>query len=490
MKTRRFAPSRRDVLRGLAAAGAATALPLHARAQSSDPDDRRFLIVLTCTGGASIIDSMLAVRESECADAATLNAYPDGMVQGVDGTPFRAIDQRLDDIGPLPYEGQATQSDFVRRHAQDMCVFTYTGTSVNHLIAEKRALTGNDAWAGRTVQEVVAAVYGQGLAIPNVNMGSGGFIEPGIDPSLPDYARGEPVIDALTWSLGLHGTRGVGLAPPKDRVALARAARARIEARSNFEATFGGADLLQQWRTRREAAPSIEGADLISRLSFLPDNPALPLGQYGLAAAPDAARVREAFPLYLDDPMEAQAALAYLLIKNGISVTVTIGPNSSPVVGGQQIVDSPPLAFDFSHSAHRGTQALMWSRLLSVADRLIGLLSEVEYKDGESYWDRSMIYFASDFGRTRNRSSGAREFGSGHHLNNGCLVVSPMVKGNTVLGGVDPNTLMTYGFDPRTGDPEPGREMTEPDLFAGIVQTLGVDTAGTTLPDMKAMRRG
>jgi hypothetical protein len=31
--------------------------------------------------------------------------------------------------------------------------------------------------------------------------------------------------------------------------------------------------------------------------------------------------------------------------------------------------------------------------------------------------------------------------------------------------------------------------MTEAELFAGIVQSLGVSTAGTGLPDMRAMRR-
>jgi hypothetical protein len=131
----------------------------------------------------------------------------------------------------------------------------------------------------------------------------------------------------------------------------------------------------------------------------------------------------------------------------------------------------------------------MWSRLLSVAGRLIELLEGVEYGDGKSYWDHSLMYFASDFGRTRNRADGAREFGSGHHLNNGCLIVSPMLKGNSVLGGVDPNTTLTYGFDPMTGAPEPGRNMTEKELFSGIVQTLGVSTAGTGLPDIRAMRR-
>ncbi|MCA9540673.1 MAG: hypothetical protein KC620_17360, partial [Myxococcales bacterium] len=99
------------------------------------------------------------------------------------------------------------------------------------------------------------------------------------------------------------------------------------------------------------------------------------------------------------------------------------------------------------------------------------------------------LYIASDFGRTRNRSAGANEWSSGHHLNNGSLIVSPLANGNTVLGGVDPNTGLTYGFDPLTGQPARGRNMTEAEIFSGIAQALGIDTAPAGLPDMRAMRR-
>lgn len=481
-------PNRRQVLGGLAAGAALAGLPRQARAQQADP---RFLIVLTATGGASIIDAMLAVRSSESANAARLNTFPDGMVQQIEGSPFRAIDMELDDIGPLPYRGEAVQSDFVRRHARDMMVVTYTGTSVNHIIAEKRSLTGNDAWGGRTLPEAVAAAYGADFPVPNVNMSVGGFIEPGIDPTIPDYARAEAVTDATFWFSGLHGSRGIQGAPRPELIALARRARNEgIDRRSVFRRTFERSPALRRWIQQREQqAPALEARDLITEMNFLPDTPLSPLADFGFGSVADADRIREVFPLYLTDPLDAQGALAYLLIRNRVACTVTLGPGLSPGVGGQQIVDSPPLAFDFSHTAHRGTQALMWSRLLSVADRLIGLLQQVEYGDGQSFWDRSLLYVATDFGRTRTRAAGASEFSTGHDLNNGALVVSPLVNGNRVLGGVDPDTLMTYGFDPRTGDPEPGRHMTEPEIFAGISQALGLDTSGAGLPDMRAMRR-
>lgn len=485
--------NRRQILKGFAAAAAAAALPAGARAQiAPNGADPRFLIVMTGTGGASIVDAMLAVPASQSANAAGLNVYPDAMIQRIGDLPFSAIDQELRDIGPLPYRGPANQSDFVRRHGQDMMAVTHTGTSVNHLIAQKRALTGNDAWTGNTLQEIVAATYGQGFPVPNVNMSSGGYLEPGIDTQLPDFARAEPVIDPKIWALGLDGNRGVDQAPPRSALDSARRFRDTIiEAPdSGFNQTFGASPDIARWKAQRVGQVGIEEADLIRKLTFLPDTIATPLNRFGLAPGPDAARVREVFPLWEIDPMEAQGALAYLLIKNRVSVTVTIGPSSAPVVGGQQTVDSPPLAFDFSHSAHRATQALMWSRMLSVVDRLIGLLKAEEFGGGESFWDRSLVYFATDFGRSRRRPENAEDFGTGHDLNNGSLIVSPLANGGKILGGVDPDTVLTYGFDPSTGAPDTGRTMNEPEIFAGILQALSIDTSPARLPDMRAMRRG
>jgi len=481
--------TRRAALLGLSGAAAAAAIAAPWRARAQGPGDRRYLVVVTGTGGASIIDAMLAVRESESRSASTVNAYPDSMVQNAPDSPLRFIDQRLDDIGPLPYAGEAVQSTFVRKRASEMAVFTYTGTSVNHLIAEKRALTGNDAWQGRTVQEVCAATYGEGLLLPNVNMGVGGFIEPGLDPELPAYARAEPVTNATTWPFGLHGSKGIRRAPSASLIDKARRAREAIEARSLFDRTFTRSDVLAEWQARRVDAERVEAQDLITRLNAQVSSPRLPLADYGLASSQDAALIARTFPRATTDALEAQAALAYLLIKNGISVSVTIGPSLSPAVGGEQVVDSPPLAFDFSHTAHRGGQAVMWSRMLSVAGRLIDLLEAAEHAGGGSFWDRTLMYFATDFGRTRSRPANARDFGSGHHLNNGALLVSPRLRGNAVYGGIDPDTTLTYGFDPRTGRPEPGRHMTERELFAGVVQTLGVSTAGSGLPDLSAIRR-
>jgi hypothetical protein len=153
-------PSRRGLLAGAAASLAGPGLARAARTPAGPPP--RFLIVLCGTGGCSIVDSFLAVRESESANAATLNAWPDQLVQSPGGGPFRAIDFASKTIGAIPAPFTANQSDFVKRHGQDMMVATYTGTSVNHGVAEHRSVTGNAAWRGRTLQEAVALTYGAG----------------------------------------------------------------------------------------------------------------------------------------------------------------------------------------------------------------------------------------------------------------------------------------------------------------------------------------
>ena len=226
----------------------------------------------------------------------------------------------------------------------------------------------------------------------------------------------------------------------------------------------------------------------------------MPLSDHALNGSELGEKVRAAFPDYDVDPLESQAALAFLLLRYGVSVTVTIGPEGGSVyrrgvdpsnAGGFKQGDmlNTPISFDFSHSANREVQALMWNRQLTMADRLISLLKSEEFADGRSYWDHSMIYFASEFGRTKKRPENAESFGTGHDLNNGSLLISPFVNGGKVLGGVDRETLLTYGFNPQTGAPEPGRHMAEREVYSGIAQALGVDMSGSGLPDVRAMRR-
>ncbi|WNG45957.1 hypothetical protein F0U60_18930 [Archangium minus] len=508
--------SRREMLKALSlcAAGSATLGPLltGCREALNTPEalerfggvrrarldgKPRFLIVVGATGGASIVDSLLAVRASEAgANASRLNTFPDEQVQGVDGSPFRAVKVSNQLMGNIPQLVNTDQLPFVRKHKDSMLVATTVGTSVNHAIAQKRSITGNAAWSGRTLQECVALQYGAGFPIPNVNMGMGGYSERGTDGSLPSYCYGEVVSNASFWPLGLDGSKGIKDAPPRDVVEMARRARNTLDSQSVFGRTFEDAAALQRWNEQRiEGQPALEAKDLINRLNVLPNQPPkMPLTEYGLSSSPDGDRLRTLFPDYLTDPVQGQAALAFLLLKYRVSVTVTIGPSFNVAVRNneEEFIANPPLAFDFSHTDHRAGQAFMWSRVMSVVDKLIDLLKAEPFDEatGESMWDRTLIYVATEFGRTRSRPNDAIAFSSGHDLNNGFLMLSPMLKGNTVLGGIDPLTALTYGFDPRTGAPQPGKMTTnEPDIFSGVLTALGVDTSGSGLPDASAFVR-
>lgn len=499
--------SRRTFLRNasLGAAGAvlASRLPQDAFAQEAMIErakNPRFLIVLSSFGGANQIDSFMARRESEIPNPAALNAYPDSMVQTIGE--FRAIDMKSKSIGAIPASFTANQSNFVRKHMNDMMVITHTCTSVNHFVAQQRSINGNAAWKGRTLQEAVALTYGAGYAIPNVHLVNGtGFTERGTDTTLPTYAYGERAPTPNLWPLSLDGYKGVDGAPQRKLFEQARKFRnEQLDPSSDFYRTFSQAKRIKHWTSiRGDALRGVEAQDLITKLMLFPDYEQMPLSAHGLKGSELGQKVREAFPNYEFDPLEAQAALAFMLLRYGVSVTVTIGPEGGAVFKkgvklgegglGEGDIVNPPISFDFSHQANREVQALMWNRQLSIADRLIGLLQSEEFREGQSYWDRSMIYFATEFGRTRRRPDNAMTFGSGHDLNNGSLIVSPFANGGRVLGGVDPATLLTYGFDPVTGAPQPGRHMTEAETYAGIAHALGVDTAGSSLPDMRAMRR-
>lgn len=491
--------SRRQFMRGLGGSLASVGLgglltrPRPARAQGM-PQEPYFLITVCAAGGASMIDAFLAIRASESARAADINTFPDAAVTNIADSPFRAVTLQRTSVGPLGYPVNADQRTFVQRHHADMMVAPVALSSVNHRVAQQRAMNGSDAWRGRTLAECVANQYGAGFALPNVNMSFDGYFDRGIDASLPAYAYHVPVTEAATWPMGIDGYRGIPDLPRRPLFEEARQIRNDVlDASSPFGRTFRDAPRVRVWEHDRSVTvPRLEQADLITALMLLQNGAQTPLNQYGLLESPDGERIRARFPRLYTDPAQAKAALTFLLIKNRVSCTVSFSTTfAANIDNARRTLINPPLSFDFSHYAHRSTQALMWSNLLGVIDGLIELLREEVYDTttGETFWDRTLIYLATDFGRMKNRPPNADEFGTGHDLNNAVLLVSPLVNGNTVLGGVDPDTGLTYGFDGETGAPVRGHVNEERDVFAGILHALRVDTTGSGLPNMRAMRR-
>lgn len=489
--------TRRQLVSGLAGVLGASALTQRNRAYGQEAKKPRFLIVMGANGGASLLDGPLAIRASESQFASTLNTYEDAQVTSTG--PLRAVAYDARTIGPIPYPIAMRQEDFVRKHGKSMMVVTATTTSVNHSVAQRRSVTGNEAWQGRTLQELVAMEYGSAFPIANAHLMTGSeFTARGSDPSLPDFAYGETIADPLLFPLGMHGSRGVPGGDDAALVTRARQVRDQLSSASRFSAQFKNAQILKRWKAARGQQGRVEGADLISRLMLRPEGPEL--ASHGLQSSPVSAKVRAAFPAYDKDPLEAQAALAYMMLTQGASVCATLGPSqnlvytgTNPYGGGAPLeeggIRNLPIAFDYAHTSHRGAQAFMWNRVYKIADALIDLLSGTEFAAGESYWDRSLIYIATDFGRTKSRPANATEFGTGHDLNNGCVVLSPLVRGGTVLGGVNPDTGLTYGFDLTTGAPDPQRTTSEKELFSGLLGALNVTTTGSGLPDVAAMRK-
>lgn len=493
--------SRRDFLRGLAGVTGVGAggLLLDPRAMAQQAADPRFLIVLCASGGGSLLDGPLAIRASECATPDTLNTFPDSLVTGWSGSPFRAVDLSGSEIGPIPAPFAVTPSEFLARRRQELMVVTCTGTSVNHNVAQRRSITGNEAWRGRTLQELVALQYGAESPIPNVHLVAGmGFNESGTDASIPNWARGQIVSNPAVWPLSLDGSKGQANGLDPDELAAVRRHRNEVfEPATRFGQLYKNAPRLVEWNDLRGTPQErIEAFDLITKLMVTPDSPRFPLAQHGLASSPASDAVRAVFPDFERDPLQAQAALAFLLLKYRVSVSVTLGPSFDFVYddtnGGDLTLNSvlnPPLAFDSSHNGHRAGQAVVWDRLYKTVDGLIDLLSAEDFGDGTSLWDRTLIYVATEFGREKHRPANAPEWGAGHHLNNGYLAFSPLVPGDTLRGGVDPDTGLTFGFDPQTGGPDPGRTTSEAEVFAGLLGALGVDTADSGLPDVPAMRK-
>lgn len=476
--------TRRDTLKmGAVGAAALAAAPLMSRKARAQAANNKLLFVVAAGGGASILDSFLPVLSSEGNGG---NTWADAQIEQPNGSNLKCpivLDNSIE--GQVALGNNYAQSTFLSKHAADTVVMTQECTSVNHLVAAERAMTGNSINKGQTLGEAAALAYGQDMILPNVNMGGAGYFTNGRDV-IPDWARAEPVGDARLFPFALHGYKGVQGAPSDADMARARGIRNELEANSGFHGTFKNADLVQRYLSRREGVNgNMEADNLITKLMMFQSGQGMNLSEYDLETSPLAQTLINKFPTMLTDPFEAQGALGFLLARYGVSASVTLSTSASPVFESAERIISAPIGFDWSHNDHRGGQNSMWSRILKTVDGLIELLKEEDYLGDASLgkmWDRSVIFIATEFGRSRVSSGG-----SGHHLNNGNVLISPRFNGNRVYGGVDPNTCLTYGFNPTTGDPAPGTLMREEHVYSAVCHGMGIDF--DTRIDMPCMVR-
>ena len=76
----------------------------------------KFLIVISASGGASIIDNALAIRASECATPNTLNVFPDGAVTSIPGSALRAVKYAAPTLGAIPIPVNVDQAPFMTKY--------------------------------------------------------------------------------------------------------------------------------------------------------------------------------------------------------------------------------------------------------------------------------------------------------------------------------------------------------------------------------------
>lgn len=470
--------NRRDMIKGSlkysAAAAGASLLGSKGIAQGTEEAKRKYIFVVAAGGGANILDSFLAQTTGP-------NGFQANDLKRVNGSAFSGVNALRNQIqGVIPLGNGYDQGTFIQKHGSDAIVITNEVSSVTHSVASVRAITGDNVNAGRTITEAVALQYGGGSIIPNLNMAGEGYAANGIDRSIPAAARAEIVSDPALFALATHGFKGVEGAMPAGDMAMARKLRLELEQASRFGKKYTDSKLYGNYLHNREKIMrSMEKGDIVTKLS-------LPSGQqFNFALNGDATKIAEKLPKLAFDPLQSQVALAFLAAKSGFSNAITISTAPSPIFREGR-TDNAPIGFDWSHLDHRGGQNAMWSYILANVDALIELLKEEDI-DGDpskgKMWDQSLIYIATEFGRDRTKGGG-----SGHHLNNGNILISPMFKGNAVYGGVDPQTNLTYGFNPVSGEPDKNSQMKEKHVYSAICHALGIDFAGRI--DMPCLVRG
>lgn len=463
--------NRRDLIKGAGLTTAALPFLSSNSGVSQATDTERYFFIICANGGASIIDSFLPVEGDESSGR---SVHAQSFIAQPNGSNIRCVKPRGHKLeGRIPLGPDYSLETFLSRHGADTAVVSHGVSSVTHQIGQQRSLNGDGVNGGKTIAEAFCEVYGKNMMVANANMGEGGFSLPGFAAETLSYASPEPIMDPYSFAFTMSLSEGFEKPINSSLMASIRAVRDRFDKSSHLSKKKLVGDYLER---RQDVAKRLENGDYLQSLLLL-EKSAGSLSKFGLTSSKELTSLLGSFPRLATDQFQAQAGLAYLLAKNGLSSSVTIDIGTNPVIGGSdQRLLTAPIGFDWSHRDHKGAQNGMWSRVMETADGLITLLKNTPSRtDAQtSMWDKSLVYVATDFGRTKRISGG----GSGHDLNNGSVLISPLLRGNSVYGSVDASTQMTQGFDLSTGAPTTDNLIREKHIYSLISQAFEIDFDG------------
>jgi len=324
----------------------------------------------------------------------------------------------------------------------------FMGT-LTHEVGRRYFLTGKFPRglqaAGSSLATWAVSESGDHTPIPNLVVGTESYNE-----GLASYASGL-VVQSSGDMLAVLSRIGQPLPD-----ASARAVDDYMWAEKCADRRLDGGGRVTQYLDSFERAKVFSGGTLAPHFTFRNPAPTPALADLYATFGIDSSNA--AFQADIAGP-KGQALIAAQALTQGVSQAVSI-----------------ELATDLDH--HDDDWADLHAGMLRTGfdalDSLIGHLQATEIPGtGKSFWDRTVLIAGSDFARTPYLNSrGGRD----HHLASSVLLAGMGLKGNTVIGATDDETMAAVTIDPATGAADPsGISIRPADVHATLLAAAGLD---------------
>ena len=400
---------------------------------------RRRCVLVGAPGGASFLDSFMAIRDTGHSRYSRINAWhPSLMSLPVSRYPFTSVECWAVAGGHTTYNLSA-QTSLVTRFGREMVVATQQARSLEHVEAQQQVLRGSVT--GPSFMDEVGRTSSTPFGHIHLLEKKGGFQLASDDTS--------------SAGLNLLLTPSE-IAALKDDPEISALGRALYDPRLSM-------------RHRGEALARAGDLERIAK-AFLLFWEEVPSGADPAEAA-FAELGNRLLPDWANHPLMQQALVASMMIRYDLASALTL----SPVVWGVERPHVGPeirSAFDGSHRAHRATQAVLWSEISSVLLGLRVLLETCTTARG-SLAAETLLLVASEFGRSDVRPRGAAEWSSYHAADSAVLAIAPFLRGGRLLGD-HPRRQARMGWDPATGSALPGVVNTTTHVADSVLGALGM----------------